>query len=283
MDLELLLADLDDRLRVAIRSFWLTRDAQQRKQIQSGQVNSGTRGAVTGGAHLVALERLVMDILQDAALPDLTIRIGKPILTADATTKKELSLPGYYRPEKKWDMIVLSRRQLVAAIEFKAQVGPSFGNNANNRAEEAIGSAEDIWKAYREQRFGNAPEPFLGYFFLLEDTPRVHMPVSNREPFFTVDPKFRGEERPRTSSREPLRYQGITYSARYEILCRRLKLERLYTATCLVLATKGAGTRITEPADDLSFRRFIVALVGHAQAFALSHSRVPKKRRGKRM
>jgi hypothetical protein len=27
---------------------------------------------------------------------------------------------------------------------------PSFGNNFNNRSEEAIGSASDIWIAYRE-------------------------------------------------------------------------------------------------------------------------------------
>ena len=68
---------------------------------------------------------------------------------------------------------MVSDGQLVTAMEFKSQVGPSFGNNFNNRSEEAIGSATDIWVAYREGRFGKTPTPFLGYFFLLEDCDRV--------------------------------------------------------------------------------------------------------------
>jgi len=53
-------------------------------------------------------------------------------------------------------------RQAVAAIEFKSQVG-SFGNNYNNRTEEAIGSASDIWGAYREGAFKPSARPWLGY------------------------------------------------------------------------------------------------------------------------
>ena len=92
-----------------------------------------------------------------------------------------LELPGYYRPEKRWDMLVLSHGLLVAAIEFKSQVG-SLGNNANNRAEEVIGCAEDIRKAYREGRFQNSPKPFLGYVFLLEDSPAAHRARRPKEP-----------------------------------------------------------------------------------------------------
>ncbi len=39
---------------------------------------------------------------------------------------------------KKWDLLVVEGC-LIAAIEFKSQVG-SFGNNYNNRTEEALGS-----------------------------------------------------------------------------------------------------------------------------------------------
>ena len=105
-----------------------------------------------------ALEVLVSDILCEAGLNKI-----------DVKTRTALELPGYYRSEKKWDLIVVSDGQLVTAMEFKSQVGPSFGNNFNNRSEEAIGSATDIWVAYREGRFGKTPTPFLGYFFLLED------------------------------------------------------------------------------------------------------------------
>lgn len=65
---------------------------------------------------------------------------------------------------------------LAAAIEFKSQVGPSFGNNFNNRVSEALGNAEDLWTAYREGRFGDI-RPWIGYLFLLEDAPKSSNPV----------------------------------------------------------------------------------------------------------
>jgi len=45
-----------------------------------------------------------------------------------------LTLPGFFRPTKLWDLLVLHEGRLVAALEFKSQVG-SFGNNFNNRDE----------------------------------------------------------------------------------------------------------------------------------------------------
>jgi hypothetical protein len=216
-----------------VKHFWTARAKQQQKQVEAGKIDAGTRGAVTGGTQMGALEVLVTDILVEAGLKHL-----------DVKTRTALELPGYYRPEKKWDLIVISEGQLVTAIEFKSQVGPSFGNNFNNRAEEAIGSATDIWVAFREGRFGTGPAPFLGYFFLLEDCPAVKRPISNKEPYFKVDPVF----------------AEASYGQRYEFLCRRLVLERLYHAACLVLSTKKA--RISQPADDLTFHRFIAALQG---------------------
>ncbi|TCM33223.1 PaeR7I family type II restriction endonuclease [Kribbella sp. VKM Ac-2568] len=53
-----------------------------------------------------------------------------------------IPLPGFYRRAKEWD-IVTYRGILVAAVECKSQVG-SFGNNFNNRTEEAIGNAVSI-------------------------------------------------------------------------------------------------------------------------------------------
>ena len=81
-----------------------------------------------------------------------------------------LTLPGYFRPTKIWDLLILRRGRLVAAIELKSQVGPSFSNNFNNRTEEAIGTAVDLWTAYREGAFGEQSRPFLGWLILLEDT-----------------------------------------------------------------------------------------------------------------
>ena len=232
--------DIEKRLHEAVQRYWDARAKNKEKQIEGGKIDAGTRGEVTGGSQMGAMEVLVADILCDAGLKKLDIK-----------TRTSLELPGYYRSEKKWDLIVVSEGQLVTAMEFKSQSGPSFGNNFNNRSEEAIGSATDIWVAYREGRFGKTPTPFLGYFFLLEDCPKVKTPVRNKEPYFKVDPAF----------------EKASYSKRYELLCRRLVLERVYSAACLIMATNAAKTEITQPAEDLSFKRFAAAMRGHVVTF----------------
>ena len=244
---------LETRLQNAVQSYWNARAKNKEKQVQSGKIDAGSRGEVTGGTQMGALEVLVADILCQAGLARLDVR-----------TRTALELPGYFRATKKWDLIVVSEGQLVLAMEFKSQAGKSIGNNVNNRSEEAVGSAKDIWTAFREGRFGNAPAPFLGYFFLLEDRDNVKRPVSNKEPYFPVDPVFRGEVKKTSQERK---YLGVPYCTRYELLCRRLVLERLYNSACFIMATNSKKTRISEPAADLTFRRFAAALRGHAVSF----------------
>lgn len=238
--------DINKRLQDAVQSYWDARSKNKEKQREGGRIDAGTRGEVTGGTQMGAMEVLVADILCEAGLNKIRVK-----------TRTALELPGYYRSEKKWDLIVASEGQLVTAMELKSQVGPSFGNNFNNRSEEAIGSATDIWVAYREGRFGKTPAPFLGYFFLLEDCDRVKTPVRNKEPHFKVDPVF----------------DKASYSKRYELLCRRLVLERVYSSACLVMATNSPQTHLTEPAGDLSFQRFVAALRGHVVTFLGSQPR----------
>ncbi len=174
--------DIEKRLQTAVQSYWDARRRNKEKQINSGKIDAGTRGEVTGGTQMGALEVLVSDILCEAGLKKVDVR-----------TRTALELPGYFRATKKWDLIVVSNGALVLAMEFKSQAGKSTGNNVNNRAEEAVGSAKDIWKAFREGRFGQAPPPFLGYLFLLEDRDSVSAPVVNKEPYFLVDPEFQGD------------------------------------------------------------------------------------------
>ncbi|HSH58999.1 MAG TPA: PaeR7I family type II restriction endonuclease [Acidimicrobiales bacterium] len=233
------MTDLAQRFQEAIQSYWRARLSQQQKQVEGGRIDAGTRGAVTGGTQMGALEVLVVDLLEEAGLDRLNIR-----------TRTGLELPGYYRPEKKWDLLVVVDDQLVTAIEFKSQVGPSFGNNYNNRVEEAIGNATDIWTAFREQRLGPI-RPFLGYFFLLEDARQVHTPVRPAQPYFPVDPVF----------------VNASYSRRYQVLCQRLVYERLYDAACLTLSTQEDPTRISHPLPELDFNQFVAQLQGHARAF----------------
>jgi Restriction endonuclease XhoI len=209
--------DLAKRFQTAIEEFWNTRNQQQHQQRQRGKADTGSRGAVTGGAQLRAVEAVLTDLVRQTGLTQLEICSGR-----------SLELPGYYRPEKQWDIILLSQKKLVAALELKSQVGPSFGNHINNRTEEAIGSAQDLWTAFREGLFGSGLRPFLGYFFLLEDCLPVHKSVK------ATDPVFR----------------GASYRKRYEILCQRLARERLYDAACLTLSPNTTPTTYPHPSQE---------------------------------
>lgn len=165
--------------------------------------------------------------------------------------RRNVELPGYFRPTKEWDLLVVREGILLAAIEAKSQVG-SFGNNFNNRTEEAMGSALDLWTAYREHAYSASPQPFLGYFFMLEDCPKSSSPVKVREPHFRVFPEF----------------IDASYARRYELFCRRLILERHYTA-CAFITSKadlGANGTFSTPAEDLSIERFAKVLIGHLLA-----------------
>ena len=254
--------DLERRMQAAVQSYWQARAENKEKQAASGRSDAGARSEVTGGGQMGALEGLVADILCEAGLK-----------RADVRTRTALELPGYFRATKRWDLVVVADGQLVLAMEFKSQAGKSTGNNVNNRSEEAVGSAKDLWTAYREGRLGQgAPAPFLGYLFLLEDRQSVNSPVANKEPHFKVDPAFYGPAAA-PARRGATKQPGISYAQRYELLCRRLVLERLYNAACFLLATHAPQTVVSQPAKDLSFARFAAALRGHAVAFAGSQAK----------
>lgn len=171
--------------------------------------------------------------------------------------KKSLELPGFFRPTKEWDFLVVKNNQLIIALEAKSQVGPSFGNNFNNRTEEAIGSALDLWTAYREGAFNKTVKPWLGYLFLLEDCEASQRPVRVKEPHFKVFPEF----------------DNASYSKRYEIFCRKLIKERHYNVASFLLSDRKKGLKgeYNEPADDLTFEIFAKSLVAHASVYGVSN------------
>lgn len=166
------------------------------------------------------------------------------------TRGRAAKLPGFFRAAKDWDLVVVVRGQLRAVIELKSQVG-SLGNNFNNRVEEALGNAEDFWTAYREQAFGASPTPWLGYLLLLGDEPGAHSPVKEGKSLFPLHTDF----------------QGTSYAKRYELFCRKLVLERKYSAVCFLVADPTQATspiNYREPADDLSAARFLRQLLLNA-------------------
>jgi hypothetical protein len=216
--------------------------AQQQRQQESGRSDQGLRSAVTGGAHMDGFIQLFTDLVTDSGLS-----------LEFVCRKTAVELPGFFRPTKEWDLLAVKDGTLIVAIEAKSQVGPSFGNNFNNRTEEAIGSALDLWTAYREGAFAPSPQPFLGYFFMLEDCPACQSPVKVKEPHFKVFPEF----------------IGASYARRYELLCRKLVLERHYTSTAYILSDRkaGIGGSYQTPAADLSVELFAKALVAHVSRF----------------
>ena len=155
--------------------------ARQTNRIR--QSGCRARGAVTAGKNMDGFLAIAQTLIEANGLGSADICVQQRVLT----------LPGFFRPTKLWDMLVINRGQLIAALEFKSQVGPSFGNNFNNRSEEAIGTAHDLWTAYREGAFGeDAPRPFLGWVMLLEDCDKSNSPVTDKEPHFPVDPSLQG-------------------------------------------------------------------------------------------
>jgi len=167
--------------------------------------------------------------------------------------EKRIEIPGWYRPEKRWDLLIVEDGQFLAGIEFKSQVG-SFGNNYNNRTEEAIGSACDLWAAYREGAFKPSARPWLGYLMLLEDAPGSTSPVRAQEPHFKVFPEFK----------------SASYAKRYEILLTKLVRERLYDSACFLLSDRKNGPKgkYKEPASELNFEKFMASLLARAISVA---------------
>ena len=233
----------EEQAKEAIKVFWRTRGAAIKKQAEKGRSDQGNRSAVTSGKNMDGFLSIAMDIIRANGLPDAEIALQRRVLT----------LPGFFRPTKLWDMLVFHEGKLVAALELKSQVGPSFGNNFNNRTEEAIGTAHDLWTAYREGAFGkNAPRPFIGWLMLLEDAPQSRSPVRDAAPHFPVFPEF----------------HKSSYSKRYEILCRKLIQENLYTSACLITSPKsgiddGAHQSLSELT---SLKSFLAQLAGHVAA-----------------
>jgi hypothetical protein len=238
------LADYETKTREAIQAFWGNREQAHKKQVDAGTVDQGERSGVTAGKNMDGFVALVMALVTANGLAH-----------ADIHRKKSLVvLPGFFRPTKEWDLLVLHRGHLVAAIELKSHVGPSFGNNFNNRAEEAIGMAHDFWTAYREKAFGDQPRPFVRWMMLVEDAPESRRPVREKSQHFPVDPDF----------------QAASYLKRYDILCQRLALEQLYTTASVIASPRTAVA--TGEYIDLStmtgLGTFVTSLAGHIAAEA---------------
>jgi hypothetical protein len=228
---------LEGKLRAAISHFWSTRQQQSGKQgAKSGTRDTGSRTAVTGGRQMDGFIDLICEYLSASGVRD-----------SQVFCRRRVELPGWYRPEKQWDLLVVAGGELFAGIELKSQVG-SFGNNYNNRTEEAIGSATDLWAAYREGAFKPSSRPWLGYMMLLEEDAASLRPIKPQEPHFKVFPEFK----------------QASYAKRYDTLLTKLVRERLYDSACLLLSKEKPDGYYVEPNPELTFSKMLTSLVARA-------------------
>lgn len=238
------LVNYQQQAQKAVQTFWGNRGVAKQQQIESGKLDQGERGSVTAGKNMDGFLALVIDIIESNGLEQAQIHQQRSVLT----------LPGYFRPTKLWDLVVIYKGNLIAAIELKSQVGPSFSNNFNNRTEEAIGTAHDFWTAYREGAFGKQPRPFVGWLMLVEDAPKSRSVVKSASPNFSVFKAF----------------EGTSYLDRYDILCQRLVQENLYTSATLIASPREAVSSgaFSELSDMTGLKAFVTALAGHVAAEA---------------
>jgi hypothetical protein len=234
MSRRLLPNDFDDAVAAAVDKFWRSRGSGVVAKSQGG-----TRDAVVGGKNMDGFVSLVTMVAAHCELSENDVHVRK----------SRVALPGFFRATKNWDVLVIHERRLLAVFEFKSQVG-SFGNNFNNRSEEVIGSAADLWVAHHHGAYGDGPRhsryrvaeespallnptlqadprpPFLGWLMLLEDCEASSRSIRCDEPHYQVFDEFK----------------NASYAKRYQILCERLVERQLYSAAALELTPRGERT-----------------------------------------
>lgn len=222
----------DKLLDKAIQHFWNTRNSQLSGRSKADQ---GNRSAVTGGKQLDGFIELLVQVSKDIGIPEECIYV------------KGNNLPGFFRPTKDWDFLIITpSNKLITVVELKSQVG-SFGNNFNNRTEEALGSAVDLWTAFKENGFPQTQPPWVGYLILVEKTDKSTRPVRLQEPYFKVRKEF----------------SATSYLDRYALFCQKLMQERHYSATSLIWTEP--DMKYGSLASDISFESFILSFMGFIQ------------------
>jgi len=229
--------NIPGELSDAVQWYWETRSGQGKTQRESEDSTRGRRAEVLGGQQMDGFAGLIEDIVVEAGVPRDSVKHDY-----------HATLPGFYRHEKEWDTAVVHDSELLAVVEYKSQAS-SFGNNLNNRAEEAIGNNTDLIEAYEEGVFAPSPQPFIGYLMLMADNEESRNVPRVREANFDVDDEFR----------------DATYVDRMELLCLRMVRKRLVNKSAFILSDEDVGMdgEYWEPNEELEFRRFAQSLASH--------------------
>jgi hypothetical protein len=245
------LANYRDQARDAIKAFWGNLEATTKKKNASGTAVVGTSGAGAADKRLDGFRSLILSLVHANGLERAQVHTNSGLEV----------LPGFFRPTKQWDTLIMNDGRLVAALEFKSQVG-SFVESYDHRTEEAIGTAHCLWTAYRDGALGNQPKPFLGWFMVAEDAPVSRSALPNEEPHFKVFPEF----------------NGVSFLKRYDLLCQKMVKEQLYSAAALLAtpADSGESGAYWELSELSGLETFVTGFAAHVAAEA-ARSGVGKK------
>lgn len=231
--------DYEADFAAAVRSFWDVKRAQQTASDVAGRQVGSTSGAVRAGKHMAPFEQLIHKVVLDTGIEP------------DPSPSDTVYLPGFYRESKSWDVVLQYKGHALAIVEAKSQ-GSSLANNFNNRVEEAIGQAADVWKSHERGLLVSGIRPWIGYLMIVEETPK------------TIEPKYLmgGKVVPAGMDVDPA-FNGMSYAERYATAFRRLDQERMLDATCVAI-TSGPDA-FSYPNDWLSFNGFATLLWGRCQ------------------
>lgn len=225
---------MNEKMKKALLQMYANLDAAGKRQAERGGHDQGARSQVTSGKHLNPVAQAICEDLIEAGYNRHEVYYEGGCLR----------LPGWFRPSKDWDLLAFDNRDLLAVLELKS-INSSFGNNANNRTEESLGSAVDAAHAITNSLipFKTKP-PMLGYVLVVrlceESTKPGGTTLSSVYPIDSV-------------------FNYASYFKRLTVMCRRLLAERIYQAVWIVGVNPKTGA-IVEPEADLTYDKFIASL-----------------------
>ncbi|MCD8388201.1 MAG: PaeR7I family type II restriction endonuclease, partial [Bacteroidales bacterium] len=216
----------------AIDFFWEMREKQSAVSSDNTQ-----HGAVLGGKQLDGFIELLSTIAN---------RMG---IGSEYIHKKGNILPGFYRPSKDWDLLILTpKKKVVSVIELKSQIG-SYGNNFNNRIEEALGSSVDFWATYRDAQMPFSSTPWLGYLLVIGKDAKSERIVTSKKPLYPMLKEF----------------ENTSYLERYDIFARKLICEKDYSSVGIIWTNeeRNFGDLSKQTSIEAFLNSYVGNLYGH--------------------
>lgn len=221
-----------EQMRQALFEMYDLMDEAKARQEEHGGHDTGNRSKTTSGKHLDKVLEVIVDNLKEGGYSeeDLIWKGKKP------------TIPGWFRPSKCWDLLVMDGDSLLVAVELKS-ISSSYGNNANNRAEEALGSARDAEHAFKNNLLSpQTTPPEYGFAIIIRDCDGSRKRVRLEKAIRPTDPVF----------------NGTSYLDRLTITARRLLSEGIYQAVWV--AYVNVEENYVEEDPELTYESFLEAL-----------------------